>query len=250
MWPLCCHYRNGVQRYGRSGVRRCKDDDYTTGLRAAGIPAANGGGAAITLSQADRAPAQITAAPGGGPGSVTWAATGHASGRFHLSPNPGDQLALSLYYNQANGTDSFTVTDLTQHITQTTSAGVGAVVYDQARLAVAVAGAVAFPSADVRLWQFTGSHLTTYTANRGTITGPWQTSTLTVTLNGTPLSAFKASPSFLWNGGQDFGVWLRAAPTVYATEGAGRVTPIDTATNTALTPIPVGSDPLAIAITR
>lgn len=39
-------------------------------------------------------------------------------------------------------------------------------------------------------------------------------------------------------------------PTAYVVSGAaGTVTPIDTATNTAGTPIPVGSGPWAIAIT-
>ena len=39
--------------------------------------------------------------------------------------------------------------------------------------------------------------------------GPWQTSTLIKTSDGTPAGTVVASPSGLSNGGQDFGVWLR-----------------------------------------
>jgi YVTN family beta-propeller protein len=238
--------------YEAGGGRWFRFIATTVTIPARIIPAGSNGLAAITLSQAD-APlaATIKVAPGGRPGSVTWAAAGHAAGRFALSPSPGDLLALSLYYDQQDGSDYFTAADLTQHVTQAVRVAVGAVVYDSARLAVAVAGAVGFPPTDVRLWQFTGSHLTTYAGDRGTITGPWRTSALTATVNSTARSAVKASPSFLWNGGQNFGLWLRAAPTAYAvTNGdAGTVTPIDTVTNTALPPIPVGNNPEAIAIT-
>jgi YVTN family beta-propeller protein len=217
------------------------------------IPARNSGAAAIMLSQAaTRSPsAAIKAAPGGGPGSVTWVASGHASGAFRLSPRPGDRVALSLYYGQ-NGTDYFTATDLTQGITRTAGAAVGPVIYRQALLGVAVTGTVSPPQADIRLWQFTGSHLTTYTGDRSTITGPWQTSALTATTDGTTKGMIKASPSYLWSNGQNFGVWLRAIPTPTAyvvNQFSDSVTPIRTATNTALAPIPVGSAPDAIAIT-
>ena len=217
------------------------------------IPARNRGTAAIMLSQAaTRSPsAAIKATPGGGPGSVTWVAYGHASGTFRLSPRPGDRVALSLYYNR-KGTDYFTATDLTQGITRTAGAAVGRVVYREALLGVAVTGTVSPPRADIRLWQFTGSHLTTYTGDRGTVTGPWLTSALTATTDGTAKGAIKASPSYLWNNGQNFGVWLRAIPTPTAyvvNEFSDSVTPVNTATNTALAPIPVGYAPLAIALT-
>ena len=235
--------------YQAGGGRLFRFIDTTVTVPPRIIPAGNDGSAALMLSQAGTGPALVTVAPGGGPGSVTWAARGHASGRFHLTPLAGDQVAVSLYYDQ-QGNDSFTATDLTQHITQTVRVAVGVVVYDSARLAVATAGTVAPPSADTRLWQFTGSHLTTYTGTRGTITGPWTTSPLTATSDGTAHSAVKASPSFLWNDGQNFGDWLRADTTAYVVNARDNtVTPIITATNTALPPIPVGDAPDAIAIT-
>ena len=82
-------------------------------------------------------------------------------------------------------------------------------VFDSARLSAVVGGTVPQPAADTRLWQFTGSHLTTYDGVHGTILGPWQTSTLIKTSDGTPASTVVASPSGLSNGGQDFGAWLR-----------------------------------------
>ena len=122
----------------------------------------------------------------------------------------GDRLAISIYYDQ-RGHDYFTATDLTQHTTQTVRLAAGGInpVFDSARLSAVVGGTVPPPAADTRLWQFTGSHLTTYGGVHGTVLGPWQTSTLIKTSDGTPASTVVASPSGLSNGSQDFGVWLR-----------------------------------------
>ena len=248
-------YDNAWAGYQDGGGRWFRFVSTTVTIPSRVIPAGNGnGGASVRLDAAGGLPsAAITVAPGGGRGSVSWAASGEGSGRFALSPQAGDQLAISLYYNQAKGTDSFTVTDLTQHVTQTAGAGVGAVVYDSAQLAVRVAGKVTPPQADTLLWQLTGSHLTTYTGTRGTITGPWQTSEVIATTDATAAGKLKASPSYLWNSDQNFGVWLRAFPplTAYVTGGGntGVVTPISLATSTVLNPIPVGSNPAAIALT-
>jgi hypothetical protein len=65
------------------------------------------------------------------------------------------------------------------------------------------------PQAGTRLWQFTNSHVTTYTGVHGTILGPWTTSKLIETPSGTSSGPVVLSPSGLWNSGQNFGAWLR-----------------------------------------
>jgi len=126
---------------------------------------------------------------------------------FGISPGYGDRLALSIYYDR-HGHDYFTVTDLTKHVSQTVRQAVPAVVYDGAAL-LGEADGVTPPPADVRQWQFTGSRLTTYTGAHGTIMGPWTTSPVIATSDGTSTGVVVQSPSRLHDGGQNFGVWLR-----------------------------------------
>jgi hypothetical protein len=68
------------------------------------------------------------------------------------------------------------------------------------------------PPADTQIWQFTGSKVTTYRGDHGSILGPWATSRWTDTTDGThagPVVADATVLSQLPNGGQDFSVWLR-----------------------------------------
>jgi hypothetical protein len=128
-------------------------------------------------------------------------------GTFRISPSYGDRLALSIYYDR-HGHDYYTVTDLTRHATQTVRQPVPAVIYDGAGL-LGEADGVTPPPADTRQWQFTSSHLTTYTGARGTILGPWTTSPVIATSTGTSSGVVVQSPSRLHHGGQNFGIWLR-----------------------------------------
>lgn len=155
------------------------------------------------------AAAYIGVEPGGGPGSV-WYANLSTSGTFKVSPQVGDQLTISVYYDR-HGHTYFTAADLTQHTTQTTRLGTDGTspVFDNAALAVGVVGTVPPPAADTQLWNFTGSHLTTYTGVHGTVSGPWQTSQSIKTTDGTATGTVVTSPSGLSNGGQNFSVWLR-----------------------------------------
>jgi hypothetical protein len=153
--------------------------------------------------------AYIWVAPGGGPGSVVYEGF-LTDGTFKVSPQVGDQLAISIYYDR-HGHTYFTAADLTQHTTQTTRLSTGGTspVFDHAVLDVLAAGTVPPPAAETRLWDFTGSHLTTYTGVHGTVLGPWQTSQEIKTTDGTATGTVVTSPSGLSNGGQNFGVWLR-----------------------------------------
>jgi hypothetical protein len=178
------------------------------------VPDANSGDAVIALrascpGQCGRPFAQITVVPGGGPASVVYdGQTG--SGAFQISPQTGDRLTVSIYYDR-HGHNFFTATDLTRHITQTLRLNtlVLHTVYTRADLAVVVVGSVQQPAADTLLWQFADSRLTTYTGVHGTVVGPWPVSKLVETTDGTSTAAVVASPSELSNRGQDFGAWLR-----------------------------------------
>jgi hypothetical protein len=130
---------------------------------------------------------------------------------FKVSPQAGDQLTVSVYYDR-DGHNYLTATDLTQHTTQTIRGTLPAgmhPVYDHVELDAAVSGDVAPPAADTRLWQFTGTRLTTYTGVHGTVEGPWQLTKLIKTTDGASTGAVVTSPSAPLNGGQDFGIFLR-----------------------------------------
>jgi hypothetical protein len=179
------------------------------------VPKANAGDAVIRIYATIRGEGSppsdaIGVSPGGGPGSIYYQGFPNG-GEFKVSPNIGDQLTVSVYYDR-QGHNYFTATDLTQHTTQTireTSPGGMRPVYDNAELDSAVIGDVTPPAADTRLWEFTGTRLTTYTGVHGTVQGPWQLTEAVRTTDGTSTGAVVASPSAPVNGGQDFGIWLR-----------------------------------------
>ena len=95
------------------------------------VPTGNGGSAFVSLlhngGATPRPYANITVLPGGGADSISYTANA-ASGTFTLSPNAGDQLSVSIYYDR-QGHYFFTVADTTQGTTQTVK--VNAVYTDQ-----------------------------------------------------------------------------------------------------------------------
>jgi hypothetical protein len=145
---------------------------------------------------------------GGGAGSVGWAWGGRLT-PFAISPNIGDQVRASIYYDR-DGHIYFTAADVTQGVTRTVKVNTGAARYNEVTLlGNADGGPVPSPAADTRLWAVSGTRLTTYTGARGTVTGPWHTSELIQTSTGTAAGTVYRSPSGLWNGAANFGVWLR-----------------------------------------
>ncbi len=168
----------------------------------------NSGAAFIGLN--GRYAAWINVDPGGGADSVGYAATNVGTGPFRLAPRIGDRLAISIYYHQ-RGYIFFTVTDLTRPATQTVMLYVGRLIYSVARLWVQTDRvlSVVSPAAGTRLWQFTGSRLTTYSGDHGTITGPWITSKMITTTTGTASGTVIVSPSGLSSNGRDFAARLR-----------------------------------------
>ena len=168
----------------------------------------NSGSAFIGLN--GRYAAWINVDPGGGADSVGYAATNVGTGPFRLAPRVGDRLAISIYYDQ-RGHIFFTVTDLTRPATQTMVLYVGRLIYLAARLWVQTDRVLSVvpPAASTRLWRFTGSRLTTYSGDHGTITGPWTTSKMITTTTGTASGTVIVSPSALSSGGRNFAAWLR-----------------------------------------
>lgn len=201
--------------YQAGGGRWFRFVSATLIVPARTLPADTGGNAFIALTSQHGPLTDITVMPGGGDGTVVW--TDHSaphtirSGTFAVSPHIGDQLVISIYFDQ-HGHDFFTATDLTQHTTQTVRAHTGSPVYDNAVLAGNVLGTTKVPQPVRPMWQFTSSHITTYTGRHGTIVGPWITTELIVTSNGHSSGTVAASPTWLANGGQDFNVWLPFIP--------------------------------------
>ena len=172
-----------------------------------------------------RSYAYILVQPGGGSGSIGYDSL-YLSGpprTLALSPRAGDRLALSIYYDR-RGHLQFSATDVTlgESATATTAADLSGGQYTAAELfAGTSSNAASPPAADIRLWAFSGSHITTYRGNHGTITGPWTTHKLIATTSGTSAGTVLLSPSGLWNSGANFGIWQRALPKYYTSALAG-----------------------------
>lgn len=210
-------YTDGLAGYEASGGRWFRFVSTTLTVPAATQPASAGDIAMIWLGQngaTPRAYATITVLPGGGADSIRYAASygpRNNAGTFAISPKPGDRLAVSVYYDR-QGHDYFTVSDLTQAATQTAmvNADLAGTAYTTAGIGGEISNsAVTPPSADTRLWDFSGSHVTTYSGDKGTILGPWATSEIIDTIGASTSGTVVMSPSALSNGGQNFGVWLR-----------------------------------------
>src|SRR5205814_8034869 len=117
------------------------------------------GGAVIGLSHGQPVGepfAELEVVQEGGPGGVS--ITAHVSpggyGTLPLSPRAGDQLAISIFYDQ-HGHDYFTASDTTQHITRTVRLAVGNVVYNHGFF-IGAGGWLEYPpQADTQLLKFT-----------------------------------------------------------------------------------------------
>jgi hypothetical protein len=207
-------YTTGFAGYGDS-VGPFRFVATTMTVPPAQTPAANGGTALVTLGHnggpTPRPYANIEVIPGGGPNSISYASTA-AHGTFTVNPSPGDQVRVSIFYDQ-KGHYSFTVGDITQGTSQTVTVAApyaNSMPLNSAEvLAMFDNSAVTPPSADTQAWQFTGSNVTTYGGDHGTILGPWATSRWTDTTDGAHAGAVVADASVLSNGNRDFGVWLR-----------------------------------------
>lgn len=177
--------------------------------------AGNNGRADVVLGSRAGPPATLSVAAGGGTGSVSY--RWNSGTEFHtgyldrVAPAPGNLLRLSVYYDRL-GHVSFTATDTTQGVSQTVRVDVVPVIYTAAGAVGVIDNAtVAAPKSDTRLWAFRDTRVTTYSGVHGTLLGPWTTYQVIDTTTGTAAGAVVISSPVLWNNGQNFGVWLRAA---------------------------------------
>ena len=171
--------------------------------------------ALVALGGSNVAGVNLGIQPGGGPNSIGWAVGSQPFGMgggllSNVNPKVGDTVLIDLYYNKATGGVTATATDTTSNQTQSVTIAEGkTALFTSAEVAGYIHNPSSPPAADTRLWQFTDSHVTTYTGTRGTMTGSWTTSQVIDTTNGHASGHVVMSPSFLFNNGGDFGAWLR-----------------------------------------
>jgi hypothetical protein len=152
--------------------------------------------------------------PGGGADSVGWAVGvapfGMGGGALDIAPAVGDSVRIDLYYDKTGGGVTATATDLTTKVTKAVTISEGkTAIFSKAEVGAVLKNPATSPTADSRLWQFTDTAVTTTTGVHGTVTGPWTTTMVIDTINGTPGGQVVMSPSFLFNNNASFGVWIR-----------------------------------------
>jgi len=171
--------------------------------------------ALVALGGSNVAGVNLGIKAGGGPDSIGWAVGSQPFGMgggllSNVSPKVGDTVLIDLYYNKATGGVTATATDTTSNQTQSVTIAEGkTALFTSAEVAGYIHNPSSPPAADTRLWQFTDSHVTTYTGTRGTMTGSWTTSQVIDTTNGHSTGHLVFSPSLPFNKGANFGAWLR-----------------------------------------
>jgi hypothetical protein len=171
--------------------------------------------ALVALGGSNVAGVNLGIQAGGGPGSIGWAVGSQPFGSgggllSSVNPKVGDTVLIDLYYNKATGGVTATATDTTTNKTQSVTIAEGtSALFTSAEVAGLIRNPSSPPAGDLRLWQFTNSHVTTYSGTRGTMTGNWVTSQVIDTTNGKASGHVVFSPSFLFNNGANFGAWLR-----------------------------------------
>lgn len=171
--------------------------------------------ALVALSGSNVAGVNLGIQAGGGPSSIGWAVGSQPFGSgggllSSVNPNVGDTVLIDLYYNKATGGVTATATDTTTNKTQSVTIAEGkSALFTSAEVAGFIHNPSSPPAKDIRLWQLTDSHVTTYSGTRGTMTGNWTTSQVIDTTNGKASGHVVFSPSLLFNNGGNFGAWLR-----------------------------------------
>lgn len=206
-------YTTSQAGYVTGGGRMFRSVAATVKVPYLQFQAGNNGSAEVALGSRVGPPATLSVAAGGGTGSVSYRWNSgtefHTGHLYRVAPAPGGLLRLSVYYDR-RGHDFFTATDITQGVSQTVRVDVVPVIYTAAEAAGVIDNAtVAAPEADIRLWAFQDTRVTTYSGLHGTLLGPWATHQIIDTTAGTAAGAVVISSPVLWNNGQNFGVWLR-----------------------------------------
>jgi TRAP transporter T-component len=148
------------------------------------------------------------------------ASTGTACTNTFLT---GRQVRLDVFYNAGAGAIEFTAYDgpdvvCTASLAAWTTDSVGGGSFREAYVGglftdgvpgdpYDAATSFTRPTADTKLFAVTNAALTSYNGTSGTIIGPWGYEQLEY---GSSSSNIDANAPTLWDGGQNFGVWLRA----------------------------------------
>jgi len=140
-------------------------------------------------------------------------ATTHATGAFRLSPHVGDRLRISISRNVSRHRDSFTVTNLRTHGSQTVRVTTStAVVYRHVFMGSVInsnADVMPLPATNTLLWTFRASRVVTTGGVRGTLRGPWAAAKyIDRTVGGVTVM----HPGKLSSTGAGFSTYLNAAP--------------------------------------
>jgi hypothetical protein len=171
------------------------------------------GPAGVSLSDGTRT-AALLLQTGGGAGSITYD-NGFGHGTVPLAPRAGNILRLSISHGQAGDRDVFTVTNTSTGRTWTAPVSTPAgTVYRQASATASLDNAAAgAPLNAVRLWSFKSVRVTSYSGIRGTVTGPWLSTELIDTLDGTSSSQWVLFPRPPWgDSDQNFTIWMPEFP--------------------------------------
>ena len=127
-----------------------------------------------------------------------------------VTPAAGDRLTVSIYYDRKAGALRFTATDRTTGDSVTRSVGASRFInYFGAEAGSQFGGTVSAPPTKVKTGAFSQCALTSYNVRRGTMLGPWPTSQVKATSDGTPGGDLIANAPVLFNRGANFGVWER-----------------------------------------
>jgi hypothetical protein len=125
---------------------------------------------------------------------------------INLRPKGGDELTMSVFYDQKHGTLTFTGTNHATNNTQQRVVGVGrGISYFGAGAGSEFEGTLK-PTTTLRTGHFTRTRFTSYNGRKGSTLGPWPTHRVILVT-----STVSASPSALSNGGQNFSVFQFAA---------------------------------------
>jgi hypothetical protein len=145
---------------------------------------------------------------------------------------PGTQVTLSVFYNQSDGTISWSAANGPTQVCQgSTSAWVAASVgggsfseaFAGATYPLAIPGTTAAtgspyttattftrPAADAKVFPITGTHFTSYNGTKGTVIGGWDYQQVINGTSSASTTSINANAPVLWNGGENFAVWERA----------------------------------------
>jgi hypothetical protein len=147
---------------------------------------------------------------GGGPGSIQYMWSWETqSTPLAVTPNVGDRVTVSIYYDQQARHSTVAAVDHTQGTSAMQVTG-GHRGFAWAQVS-AGGPAWSLASSKTRLWASQDTRLTSFNGTHGAIFGPWGTYRIVGTRGGTSSGTVVLWPSYPWNNGHNFGIWWRTS---------------------------------------